>query len=184
MKYIVYADGGARGNPGPAGAGAIVRNEEGKTVLKVSEFLGHTTNNVAEYTAVLRALEGIRDIAGAENAEVHVHMDSELVVKQMKGEYKIKHPNLKPLAEQVKMLIRSTRTSPSRMCVGNRTRTQMHSPTRRWTRAAELQLSIKSTFDLLPVDVLQEGFNVAFLFSWHVIDHKSMLPQVQCEHYW
>ncbi|MBY0110898.1 ribonuclease HI family protein [Patescibacteria group bacterium] len=105
MKYIVYADGGARGNPGPAGAGAIVRNETGDTVLTVSEFLGHTTNNVAEYTAVLRALQGIRDIAGSESAEVLVNMDSELVVKQMKGEYKIKHPNLKPLAEEVKKLL-------------------------------------------------------------------------------
>jgi len=105
MKYIVYADGGSRGNPGPAGAGAIVRNEEGKTVLTVSEFLGDTTNNVAEYTAILRALESIRDIAGSDQADIQVHMDSELVVKQMKGEYKIKHPNLKPLADKVKELV-------------------------------------------------------------------------------
>ncbi|MEK9160930.1 MAG: ribonuclease HI family protein [Patescibacteria group bacterium] len=107
MKYIVYADGGSRGNPGSAGAGAIVRDEKGIVVYTVSEFLGHTTNNVAEYTAILRALEGIQDIAGSQTAAVEVNMDSELVVKQMKGEYKIKHPNLKPLAEAVKKLVPS-----------------------------------------------------------------------------
>lgn len=101
MHYTIQADGGARGNPGPAGSGAIVRDEQGKTVFTVSEFLGHTTNNVAEYTAILRALEGLSEVAGAKNAIVKIEMDSELVVKQMRGEYKIKHPNLKPLATQV-----------------------------------------------------------------------------------
>jgi len=101
MHYTIQADGGARGNPGPAGAGAIVCNEAGDVVLSVSEFLGHTTNNVAEYTAVLRALEGLAQVAGASEAEVRVEMDSELVVKQMRGEYKVKHPNLKPLAAAV-----------------------------------------------------------------------------------
>ena len=105
MEYSIQADGGSRGNPGPAGAGAIVRDSKGKTVFTVSEFLGHTTNNVAEYTAILRALEGLAEVAGAKTATVKVEMDSELVVKQMRGEYKIKHPNLKPLATQVALLL-------------------------------------------------------------------------------
>ncbi len=103
MKFTLYADGGSRGNPGPAAAGAIVRNEDGKTVIEVSEFLGHTTNNVAEYTAVLRALEKLSEHLGsnAKNADVLARMDSMLVVKQMKGEWKLKHPGLKPLAGRV-----------------------------------------------------------------------------------
>lgn len=100
---MMYADGGSRGNPGPAGSGAIVRDHNGKTVLTVSEFLGTTTNNVAEYTAVLRGLEKLIAHLGdaSLSASVSVRMDSMLVVKQMNGEYKIKHPNLIPLARAV-----------------------------------------------------------------------------------
>jgi len=103
MRFTIYGDGGSRGNPGPAGSGAIIRNEEGETVGTVSEFLGVATNNVAEYTAVLRALETLAAMleSKAKNAEVHVHMDSMLVVKQMTGEWKLKHPGLKPLAARV-----------------------------------------------------------------------------------
>jgi probable phosphoglycerate mutase len=103
MKYTLYADGGSRGNPGASGAGAIVRNEKGETVVEVSEFLGHTTNNVAEYTAVLRALEKLSVLLGSEakDTEVLARMDSMLVVRQMKGEWKLKHPGLKPLAARV-----------------------------------------------------------------------------------
>lgn len=109
MMFTVYADGGSRGNPGPAGAGAVIRDAAGKTVATVSEFLGTTTNNVAEYTAVLRALEKIRDMQGAAVADtiVDIRMDSMLVVKQMAGEWKIKHPNMKPLAAEVQALVRS-----------------------------------------------------------------------------
>ncbi len=108
MKFTIFADGGARGNPGPAGSGAIVRDEKGKTVATVSEFLGHTTNNVAEYTGILRALEKLRDYVGSDSGEtdVVIKMDSMLVVKQMKGEYRIKHPNLTPLASRVQELCR------------------------------------------------------------------------------
>lgn len=104
MQFTLYADGGSRGNPGPAGAGALVRDEEGKKVLIVSEFLGNTTNNIAEYTAVLRALEGLHTLLGAaaESASVDVRLDSQLIVRQMNGEYKIKHPNIIPLARSVK----------------------------------------------------------------------------------
>ncbi|MDB5265039.1 MAG: bifunctional RNase H/acid phosphatase [Parcubacteria group bacterium] len=104
MHFTIYADGGARGNPGPAGAGAVVRDEQGKTISEVSEFLGHATNNVAEYTAIVRALEQLTDILKdkAGEASVTINMDSMLVVKQMTGEWKLKHPGLKPLAARVK----------------------------------------------------------------------------------
>lgn len=107
MKFTLYADGGSRGNPGASGAGAVVRNEKGETVVEVSEFLGHTTNNVAEYTAVLRALEKLSVLLGSEakDTEVLARMDSMLVVRQMKGEWKLKHPGLKPLAARVHELV-------------------------------------------------------------------------------
>lgn len=106
MQFTIFADGGSRGNPGPAGAGAIVRDEKGKIVAEISEFLGNTTNNVAEYTGILSALETLLSLEGtdASEASVVVKMDSMLVVKQMNGEYKIKHPNLTPLAARVKEL--------------------------------------------------------------------------------
>lgn len=109
MKFTLYADGGSRGNPGPAGAGALVTDEEGVQVVTVSEFLGTTTNNVAEYTAVVRALEGLHALLkdAASGAVVEVRMDSQLVVKQMNGEYKIKHPSMIPLAARVKELART-----------------------------------------------------------------------------
>src|ERR1700722_16184252 len=97
MQFTIFADGGARGNPGPAGSGAVVYNELNERIADISEFLGHTTNNVAEYTAIVRGLEALADylsVGSAKLSDVIVKMDSELVVKQMKGEYKIKHPNL------------------------------------------------------------------------------------------
>jgi ribonuclease H / adenosylcobalamin/alpha-ribazole phosphatase len=107
MKFTIYGDGGSRGNPGPAGSGAIIRNAEGETVATVSEFLGISTNNIAEYTAVIRALEVLASLleSKADQAEVHVRLDSMLVVRQMKGEWKIKHPNMKPLAARVAELV-------------------------------------------------------------------------------
>lgn len=103
MRFTLHADGGSRGNPGPAGSGAIIRDESGATVATVSEFLGTATNNVAEYTAVLRGLEALRDVLGsdASKADVDVYMDSMLVVKQMSGEWKLKNEGLKPLAARV-----------------------------------------------------------------------------------
>lgn len=104
MHFILYADGGSRGNPGPAGAGALVRDEEGVQVVTVSEYLGVATNNIAEYTAVLRALQQLHTLlgSGSSGASVEARLDSQLVVRQMNGEYKIKHPNIVPLAGKVK----------------------------------------------------------------------------------
>ncbi|MFA7302438.1 MAG: ribonuclease HI family protein [Candidatus Paceibacterota bacterium] len=98
MHFTIHGDGGSRGNPGPAGAGAIIRDEHGSAVGSVSEFLGVRTNNYAEYEAVILALETLSTIVPKGKwgeVEVEVKMDSELVVKQMKKIYKVKHPVLK-----------------------------------------------------------------------------------------
>ena len=107
MRFTIHADGGARGNPGPAGAGAVVRDGKGRTLAEVSQYLGETTNNVAEYTAIIRGLEALAYHLGerAKKADVAVSMDSELVVRQMKGEYKVKHPNLVPLSQKARLLV-------------------------------------------------------------------------------
>lgn len=112
MYFTLYADGGSRGNPGPAGAGSFVRDEEGVQVVTVSEYLGITTNNIAEYTALLRALEELRTLLGeaSDGAVVDARLDSQLVVRQMNGEYKIKHPNIIPLALRVKEVVRAFKT--------------------------------------------------------------------------
>lgn len=98
--YLIQGDGGSRGNPGPAGAGAVVKDAHGIVVGEVSEYLGTATNNVAEYTALVRALELLLAKLGKEagGKSVLVHMDSKLVIEQMKGAWKVKHPNMKPLA--------------------------------------------------------------------------------------
>jgi ribonuclease HI len=95
MDYTLYTDGGSRGNPGPAGAGAIAYDALGKVVAEVSEFLGERTNNYAEYEAVILGLEALaKEVHDAKNKEVLVRLDSELVAKQMKGEYRVKHPEI------------------------------------------------------------------------------------------
>ena len=98
MHFTIHADGGARGNPGPAGSGAIIRDGLGNAVASVSQFLGKRTNNFAEYEAVILGFEALLKIipqAKRTATEVVVKMDSELVVKQMQGVYKVKHPVLK-----------------------------------------------------------------------------------------
>ncbi|HCR52439.1 TPA: ribonuclease H [Candidatus Kaiserbacteria bacterium] len=98
MKFTIHADGGARGNPGPAGAGAMIRDELGNSVASVSKFLGTRTNNYAEYEAVILAFEELLKLVPLsehDTTEVKVKLDSELIVKQMRGEYKVKHPVLK-----------------------------------------------------------------------------------------
>jgi ribonuclease HI len=97
MKFTIHADGGSRGNPGPSGAGAMIRDHLGSSVASVSEFLGNRTNNYAEYEAVILAFQTLAELVGKKVAktEVEVKMDSELVVKQMKGLYKVKHPTMK-----------------------------------------------------------------------------------------
>lgn len=95
MRATLYADGGARGNPGPAGSGAVLLDPDGTVIAELRRFLGHATNNVAEYTALIIGLEEAEK-RGID--ELDIRMDSLLVVQQMKGLWKIKHPGLKPLA--------------------------------------------------------------------------------------
>jgi ribonuclease HI len=94
MKVVVHVDGGARGNPGPAAIGAVVSTPEGEVLDEASARIGEATNNVAEYRALLLGLELAREL-GAE--EVEVVNDSELIARQIGGEYKVKHAGLKPL---------------------------------------------------------------------------------------
>ncbi|MFA5744639.1 MAG: ribonuclease HI family protein [Candidatus Paceibacterota bacterium] len=108
MHFTIHADGGSRGNPGPSGAGAMIRDALGNSVASVSQFLGTHTNNFAEYEAVILAFETLAKLVGAGKTsatEVVVKMDSELVVKQMRGEYKVKHPTLKVQHARLKKVI-------------------------------------------------------------------------------
>lgn len=98
MKLIINTDGGARGNPGPAGIGVVIRDESGKIIFEHGSYIGDTTNNVAEYSALIKAMETARDLGGI---DLLVRMDSELIVKQMLGLYKIKEPTLQGLASKV-----------------------------------------------------------------------------------
>ncbi|PIT95015.1 ribonuclease H [Candidatus Falkowbacteria bacterium CG10_big_fil_rev_8_21_14_0_10_39_9] len=93
-KLIIYTDGGARGNPGPSGIGVVVYNEQRELVREYSDFLGIATNNQAEYKAVILALKKSQELGGE---ELHFYLDSELVVKQLRGEYKVKNKDLASL---------------------------------------------------------------------------------------
>jgi ribonuclease HI len=127
MKLFINTDGGARGNPGPAGIGVVIGDESGKVIGHHKQYIGEATNNVAEYKALILALQKVREISnsqyqilnqihnspppplilrGGEEVELEIRMDSELIVRQMQGKYKIKEPTLKLLAEEVKNLIK------------------------------------------------------------------------------
>lgn len=97
MKLVIHVDGGARGNPGPAAIAAVLSTPEGEVVADAKEAIGVATNNVAEYRALLLGLERARELGAT---EVEVVNDSELVQKQINGEYKVKHPDMKPLYAQ------------------------------------------------------------------------------------
>ncbi|MFC1632916.1 ribonuclease HI family protein [Patescibacteria group bacterium] len=100
-KLISYTDGGARGNPGLAAIGVVLQDEHGKLVKEFGEAMGEATNNQAEYQAIIRALETAAELGAS---EVESYLDSELVVKQLNSEYKVKHANMKPLFEKVQAL--------------------------------------------------------------------------------
>ena len=102
-EATLFADGGSRGNPGPAASGAVLVDPNGEPLEEAASYLGVATNNVAEWTALLLGLEaaakrGIRRLA--------VRMDSELVVKQVRGEYRVKHADLQPLHRRALSLLR------------------------------------------------------------------------------
>lgn len=105
----IYSDGGARGNPGPAGSGAVVKfvhedGTEGDTIAALQEYVGETTNNQAEYRAIIIGLQKAREL-GAE--AVDLYMDSELAAKQIKGEYKVKNPGIAARFLEVHNLLQS-----------------------------------------------------------------------------
>ncbi len=102
MAVQIFSDGAARGNPGPAGIGVVIRNDE-KVLLEVSNFIGEQTNNVAEYMAFIRGLEEAIDM-GQKNVEAF--SDSELLVKQINGEYRVKNNGLVPLYNHARSLIK------------------------------------------------------------------------------
>lgn len=105
LRLLIHTDGAARGNPGPAGAGAILRDAADGTVLaEIAEPLGRATNNVAEWTAVRLALEEAQHLGAT---HVDLRMDSELVARQISGIYRVKHPDLKPIHAAAMKLLQS-----------------------------------------------------------------------------
>ena len=99
---VAHIDGGARGNPGPAGYGVVIQDEKGNKVASLSDYLGHRTNNYAEYSGLLAALQYAVDHG---HKELKVISDSELLVRQLRGQYKVKNPTLLELYRRAKELI-------------------------------------------------------------------------------
>lgn len=109
-EFIVEADGGSRGNPGPAGYGSVVLDAAtGETLVEAAEYIGVATNNVAEYRGLLAGLRAAHELDPS--ARVHVRMDSKLVIEQMSGRWKIKHPDMKPLAFEAARVLPPTQVT-------------------------------------------------------------------------
>lgn len=106
-KVVIYADGASSGNPGPAAIGAIIKDEQGNPIARISQHIGTTTNNQAEYRAIIAALEKAISLGAR---EVELRSDSELVVKQIKGRYRVKKATLRPFYQKVVQLIGSLET--------------------------------------------------------------------------
>ncbi len=102
-KITVHSDGGARGNPGPAAIGVVITDEAGEVLQELSEYIGESTNNIAEYTAVDRGLDALKIMFGDQTRELIVEwkLDSELVERQLAGVYKVKNPGLRPIFESI-----------------------------------------------------------------------------------
>ena len=102
MQLTLYADGGTRGNPGPSAAGAVLKDSSGKVIARISKFLGTATNNQAEYAALIFGCEKACELGAT---ELSIFLDSELVVEQISGRWKIKVPHLKKAAEKAHALL-------------------------------------------------------------------------------
>ncbi|GMR05021.1 MAG: hypothetical protein BMS9Abin23_0945 [Thermodesulfobacteriota bacterium] len=100
--YEAYVDGASRGNPGESGAGAVIRDPSGNVAKRLKRYLGTGTNNSAEYKAMIMALDAARSMGVS---RIRVFADSELMVKQLNGEYSVRSPNLKPLYEEARALL-------------------------------------------------------------------------------
>lgn len=101
-RLVINTDGASQGNPGPAAIGATIKDEQGRLLASISQRIGQTTNNQAEYKAIIAALEKATSL-GAE--QVDMHSDSELVVRQINGRYRVKKATLKPLHQKVQRLL-------------------------------------------------------------------------------
>ena len=100
-RVIIFTDGASQGNPGPAAIGAIIKDEQGRVITAISQGIGRTTNNQAEYRAIIAALENAVSLGAS---QVDMRSDSELVVRQINGRYRVKNASLKPLYQKVKHL--------------------------------------------------------------------------------
>ena len=109
-SFFVFTDGGARGNPGPAAIGVVVRNQQGENLAKFGKLIGRVTNNVAEYSGVIEALKWLKENKKNfdTDATFNFFLDSKLVVNQLNGYYKIKNSNLRNLIIQVRQLEKET----------------------------------------------------------------------------
>lgn len=130
MTLTVFSDGGARGNPGPAAIGIVIKNEA-EVLYQKGQCIGETTNNVAEYTAIQTALEYLVNQVWPIETLI-CKLDSELVVKQLRGEYKLKQPHLKPFKEKIDSLIQTL------ISQGLRSITFMHIPRKENAQADKL----------------------------------------------
>ena len=102
-KVTLYVDGSCKGNPGEGGAGVVIKDEQGKTVSHVKRYLGPVTNNIAEYQALIMGLQEAHTLG---SREVEIYLDSELVVNQINGAYRVRDSTLKTLEEEVRRLLR------------------------------------------------------------------------------
>ncbi|OGN92131.1 MAG: hypothetical protein A2Z75_05875 [Chloroflexi bacterium RBG_13_50_10] len=122
MHLIIYADGASRGNPGPAAIGAVIKDEQQKELVKISQYIGERTNNQAEYQAVIAAL---KEAARLKAATVTLHLDSELVAKQLAGSYKVRNLFLFPLYKEAAELCKKF-VNLSIVHVGHEGNTEAH----------------------------------------------------------
>lgn len=107
MRAVLYSDGAARGNPGPAAAGAVVFDDKGEVLAEISQALGQTTNNVAEYRALIAGLEKGHELGVT---DIDVRLDSELIVRQIEGRYRVKNAGLIPLYRKATDLLTGFRS--------------------------------------------------------------------------
>ncbi len=103
MKAVMYSDGGSRGNPGEAGIGVVIQDINGETIKEISQYIGKQTNNIAEYQGLCKGLEAAIELG---ITDITCYLDSELVVKQIKGEYKVKNEGLIPIYQMILPLIK------------------------------------------------------------------------------
>ncbi|MEN6584055.1 MAG: ribonuclease HI family protein [Armatimonadota bacterium] len=106
MKVVIYSDGASKGNPGDAGIGVVISAEDGTVLREIADYIGKTTNNVAEYKALIR---GIKEAAELGATMLEISTDSELMARQLTGVYKVKSPNLQPLYLEAVSLLRAFR---------------------------------------------------------------------------